>query len=119
MIGGPVGQGVLSKLLFCCVLRLVVLICSSVALVASILLANAAVFWLVHHPFHVVDAPVECLGANLFLFWSVSFGWQFLPFLLVGQTLCLRSISTFLWLSLLLSLLDLFLTLLELVDDEL
>ncbi len=71
------------------------------------------VFWLVYHPFHVVDAPVECLGANLFLFWFFFFGWQCLPFLI----LFLRSVSALWWLSLLLSPLTLFLTLLELVDE--
>ena len=112
---------------------LVVLVSVGAAvLVACIFLANVAVLGLVNRPFHVVDAPVECLGANLFLFWFVFFGWQFLPFLIlllkafvclvllilaVCRTLLLRSISALWWLSLLLSPLTLFLTLLELVDE--
>ena len=69
--------------LVCCALWLVALVCVVAALVAYSFLANVAVFWLVYHPFHVVDAPVECLGVHLLLFWFI-FGWYLLPFLLLS-----------------------------------
>ena len=82
LIAGLVVPKALSCLV-CCALWLVALVCVVAALVAYIFLANVAVFWLVYHPFHVVDAPVECLGVHFLLLWFI-FGWYLLPFLLLS-----------------------------------
>ena len=62
---------------------LVVLVCVGVALVACILFANVTIFGLVYHSFHVMDAPVEGLGANLFLFWFIFLWWNLFPLLVL------------------------------------
>ena len=63
---------------------LVVLACvGAAALVACIFLADVAVLGLVNCPFHVVDAPVECLGANLFLFCFIFLWWNLFPLLIL------------------------------------
>ena len=63
---------------------LVVLACvGAAALVACILLANVAIFGLVYGPFHVMDAPVECFGANLSLLWFIFLWWNLFPLLIL------------------------------------
>ena len=111
-----------------------------VGLLACIPLANVTIFGFVNHPLHVVNAPVECFGAHLFLFRFIVLGRCLLPLLIlflkalvcpvllvsviarispwhgVAITLCsilLASLS----LVLMLSSLTLSLTLLELVDE--
>ena len=49
----------------------------------AILLADVAVLGLVNHPLHMVDAPVECFVANLFLFWLIFFWWNLFPLLIL------------------------------------
>ena len=63
---------------------LVVLSCvGAAALVARIFLADVAVLGLVNRPLHMVDAPVECFVANLFLFWLIFLWWNLFPLLIL------------------------------------
>ena len=53
-------------------------------------IANVIILGLVHFLFHVMDAPVPCFLANLFVFQFVVLGWCLLPFfvLLLQALVC-------------------------------
>ena len=64
----------------CCGLLPIALNCFVIVLLGFGVLAIVTIFWLVYHPFHRENAPVECFGAYLLLLWFVVLGWYSFPF---------------------------------------
>ena len=77
---GQLGQQVGIGCLTCPELSLNVLIFDALLV---LFLAKVPIHRLVHSPFHVVDAPVPCYFANLFVFRFVVLWWQPIPFFIL------------------------------------
>ena len=74
------GQQISISCLVCHVLLPVGLLLLLLVALSGLLFAQLAIIWFVEGPLHVVDAPVECFLAHLFLLGFVVLGRSFLPF---------------------------------------